>query len=100
MQSATTKTIAEKGREITVDLAIDLGIPLLEIGLGMFVHVICAQILSLIIAQDMLFKVSFQYLRGHRLLPGDLQHLSLIPWCTVCRWPLDCCLQFIAVSTG
>ena len=27
-------------------------------------------------------------------------HLSLIPWCTVCRWPLDCCLQFIAVSTG
>jgi len=74
MQSATTKTIAEKGREIMVDLAIGLGIPLLEIGLGMFVHVICAQILSLIIAQDMLFKVSFQYLRGHRLLPGDLQH--------------------------
>jgi hypothetical protein len=45
------KTKAQKRREIMVDLAICLGIPLLEIGLGMFVHIISsAGVLTITIA--------------------------------------------------
>ena len=70
---SVTKSKAEKHRDVMVDLAIGLGIPLLEMILRTFVRDInCSRALTPPADRIHCARASFQYLRRHWLLPDDL----------------------------